>query len=52
MADAAQLEVLRKGVRAWNAWRKAHPSVKPDLSQAQLAETMLRWKGLTFAQLR
>jgi hypothetical protein len=26
MADEAQLKILRKGVEAWNKWRKANPT--------------------------
>jgi uncharacterized protein YjbI with pentapeptide repeats len=32
MADKGQLEILGKGVKVWNAWRRRHPKVEPDLT--------------------
>lgn len=37
MADPEQLQRLRSGVTTWNTWRAAHPDVRPDLSEANLA---------------
>lgn len=34
MANSEHIDILRKGVDAWNQWRKDNPSVKPDLSEA------------------
>jgi uncharacterized protein YjbI with pentapeptide repeats len=31
MANPAHNALLRRGVKAWNQWRKAHPKAKPDL---------------------
>lgn len=36
MADPQQLERLRQGIGAWNAWRNAHPGTHPDLRAADL----------------
>jgi hypothetical protein len=30
-ADSEHLDVLRRGPRAWNAWRRHHPSLIPNL---------------------
>ena len=32
MADQKHLEIYRQGEKIWNAWRKKHPKIKPDLS--------------------
>ena len=37
MPDTKHLEVLARGVFAWNAWRAEHPEEVPDLSGANLA---------------
>jgi hypothetical protein len=36
MANEEHLELLRRGVAGWNAWRAKEPSVRPDLSRASL----------------
>jgi hypothetical protein len=36
MANEEHLVILKRGVEAWNAWRRACPEVVPDLSGAQL----------------
>jgi hypothetical protein len=41
MANEEHLAILRQGVEAWNAWRKANPKVKPWLSQADLTGAKL-----------
>jgi uncharacterized protein YjbI with pentapeptide repeats len=33
MANPEHLAILRRGATSWNMWRRAHPSVVPDLSQ-------------------
>lgn len=35
--DLAHIEVLRRGPRAWNAWREQNPSQIPDLGDAALS---------------
>ena len=56
MANATHLEVLRSGVKAWNAWRKVHRrgprSVIPDLSDARLDGMNLRGYDLSYAHMR
>lgn len=42
MADQSHLDVLDKGVEAWNRWRKEEPSVTPDLRDAQLSGRKLQ----------
>jgi uncharacterized protein YjbI with pentapeptide repeats len=38
MANQEQLDLLKKGVQAWNAWREQNPSITPDLSDAWLQD--------------
>jgi hypothetical protein len=51
MADKKQLARLKKGVDAWNKWRKNKPSAKIDLSEADLSEANLRDADLSAADL-
>jgi len=37
MSDQQQLDVIRQGSDAWNAWREANPNAKPDLNEADLS---------------
>jgi uncharacterized protein YjbI with pentapeptide repeats len=52
MANRKHLEILNLGVKAWNAWRKAHSRaphrINPDLSAAKLAGKNLR--GFDFSR--
>src|SRR5215210_5246089 len=62
MANRKQLALLKQGVEAWNAWRREHPKVCPDLfgaslfgadlSNADLREANLRGADLSYADLR
>jgi uncharacterized protein YjbI with pentapeptide repeats len=52
MANQAQIELLQRSVRKWNAWRKRDPSLQPDLSLADLAGADLRKANLSRAVLR
>jgi uncharacterized protein YjbI with pentapeptide repeats len=36
MANPEHLEILRRGVKGWNEWRKEYPQVKPDLVGSDL----------------
>ena len=36
-ADPDHVEVLRRGPRAWNAWRRQHPSIVPNLTRICLS---------------
>jgi uncharacterized protein YjbI with pentapeptide repeats len=56
MANDEHLAVLRRGVNAWNRWRRANPDVSPDLSGANLhganlIEADLRGARLVGAEL-
>src|SRR5436305_1459291 len=42
MANKEQLDILKRGVEEWNAWREAHPDVQPDLSGVFLSGAILR----------
>ncbi len=37
MADSEHIEILRRGPRAWNAWREDNPSRVPDLDDVTLS---------------
>jgi hypothetical protein len=39
MANPEHLKILERGVDAWNEWRKEHPEIVPDLSEADLRRT-------------
>jgi uncharacterized protein YjbI with pentapeptide repeats len=41
MANQEHLDILRQGIVAWNAWRKANPDIRPDLNGADLIEADL-----------
>jgi uncharacterized protein YjbI with pentapeptide repeats len=41
MANPEHLKILQKGVEVWNRWRKEHPEIRPDLSQASLQRAYL-----------
>ena len=41
MADQEHLKILRQGVKAFNAWRKDNPTIKPNFEGALLKETDL-----------
>ncbi len=52
MANEEQLSLLRKGTKAWNAWREKNPQIRPDLSDANLSEANLNGADLIGANLR
>ena len=37
MAESTHIEILRRGPRAWNAWREESPSQNPNLDYATLS---------------
>lgn len=39
MANREHLDILAQGSKAWNAWRKKHPKIKPDLSTISLRDS-------------
>jgi hypothetical protein len=52
MANEEQLAIIRQGPKAWNAWRRNHPDIKPDLRKANLRGAYLREAYLREADLR
>lgn len=42
MADASHFEILKQGVKAWNAWRDNNPYLRPDLREADLQGINIR----------
>lgn len=51
MADPKHVARLRRGVTAWNAWRRRSPKVTPDLSGALLVDLDLRGINLAGARM-
>jgi uncharacterized protein YjbI with pentapeptide repeats len=51
MANKRHLAKLKKGVRAWNEWRKARPEAIPDLSEADFSLADLSGVNLSGANL-
>ena len=53
MANREHLNILKKGVDAWNAWRERAHGLIPDLAEADLVDAELRvvdFGGRTFAE--
>lgn len=51
MANQEHLEVLKQGNAPWNAWRKHHLDIRPDLSGADLSGAILNRANLNGACL-
>jgi uncharacterized protein YjbI with pentapeptide repeats len=51
MANDEHVALLKQGVKAWNAWRKKDPDVRPDLRGATLVGADLRGADLKRANL-
>ena len=34
MANEEHVAILKKGVAAWNEWRRENPDIRPNLSEA------------------
>jgi uncharacterized protein YjbI with pentapeptide repeats len=51
MANPEQIDLLKRGVETWNQWRKEHPDIRPDLSDAPLYQADLRSADLSGAGL-
>jgi TIR domain/Pentapeptide repeats (8 copies) len=49
MANPEHLQILKQGVETWNAWRKQHEDIRPDLSEANLSEAILSGADLSEA---
>jgi uncharacterized protein YjbI with pentapeptide repeats len=52
MANEEHLARLRAGVDAWNAWRKEHPDIVPDLSKMDLSGANLEKANLEGTNLK
>jgi uncharacterized protein YjbI with pentapeptide repeats len=52
MAHLDHSNKINKGVKAWNAWRREHPAVTPDLSRIDLSRCDLRGADLRGADLK
>jgi uncharacterized protein YjbI with pentapeptide repeats len=51
MANKKHIAQLKKGVAAWNAWRKENPDIRPDLTRANLSKVNLSEANLSEANL-
>lgn len=51
MANPEHLEIIRKGVKAWNDWRNKYPGIQADLSGAHLHGADLTRANLIGANL-
>jgi hypothetical protein len=52
MANDDHIAVLKKGVAAWNAWRRESPDIRPDLTNANLSGEDLREANFRDVNLR
>lgn len=50
MANEEHVQLLRQGAAVWNAWRKTHPDVKPDLRDADLKGAVLSVAPMSWEQ--
>lgn len=39
MANPRHLQILKRGIKVWNEWRRNHPKIEPDLHRANLVDT-------------
>jgi hypothetical protein len=51
MANPEHLQILERGVEAWNAWREHNEDMRPDLNKAGLFEADLTGANLAGADL-
>jgi Pentapeptide repeats (8 copies) len=51
MANPEDLQILKQGVKAWNAWRDQNRNVTPDLTAATLRGANLTATNLEAADL-
>lgn len=52
MADSGQVELLKRGAQAWNAWRAEQPEARVDLSGGALRGLVLTGADLSGADLQ
>ena len=46
MTESGHLDILKRGVEAWNAWRRENPTLVPDLSQETIDPDAFAHTGL------
>jgi uncharacterized protein YjbI with pentapeptide repeats len=51
MANEKQVEIINKGIEAWNLWRELNPAIQLDLSGANLSGMKLAGIDLNLANL-
>ncbi len=51
MPDREQLKIIQKGKNTWNKWRRKNPTIKIDLSKADLSKADLSEADLSGADL-
>jgi len=51
MPNQEHLDLLKQGSDVWNAWRKQHPEIKPDLNGANVSDINLSGARLSGADL-
>jgi uncharacterized protein YjbI with pentapeptide repeats len=51
MANEEHLAILRQGVEVWNKWREENPSIRPDITSAELSFSNLRAVNLAETDL-
>jgi hypothetical protein len=49
MSNEEQLGLINQGVEIWNAWRREHPEILPDLRGVDLTQAQLR--GVNFSNV-
>ncbi len=52
MANQEHLDIMRQGIKVWNAWRDANLSIMPDLRYADFRYAVLVDAALRYAALR
>ena len=52
VANPEHLAILKQGVEVWNEWREDHPSIRPDLQEAELAGSNLITANLSNGNMR
>ncbi|NTW68762.1 MAG: toll/interleukin-1 receptor domain-containing protein [Chlorobiaceae bacterium] len=52
MANQEHLEILKQGVGIWNEWRKEHPYIIPNLSEANFSNENLHRSALQNTDLK
>jgi Pentapeptide repeats (8 copies) len=51
MGNPEHLKILKQGIEAWKEWRRQYPSIRPNLTEADLIGANLTEADLTEANL-